>query len=420
MERLPKESNASRSGRNWDRVFTTAVHAGLDIDNPLHGLSTPINHSTTYRYNDPDLATNVHEGVEDGYFYGRMGGPTQRALECAMAELEGGEDAIALASGMAAISATLLAMARPGDHVVAPSAVYTSTATLLDSFLEPFGVLVTRVDQTNAENIARAVTPETKAIYVETPSNPTLRLTDLAAAGKIAADNDVPLVVDNTFATPVNQRPLDWGANVVVHSGTKYLGGHSDAMAGVVVGTADVVRQIRWHVNKVLGAVLSPFSAWLVLRGIRTLPVRMARHNENGLAVAQALQGARGVMAVHYPGLASHPQHDLMVRQMNGAGGIVAFDVGDSKVARGVIQRVRLCSPATSLGDVATLIQHSSTVTHASLTESQRQDVGVTGGLIRLSVGLERAVDIVDDLLVALEAVCVKPSPTLSEERPDV
>jgi len=386
-----------------DPIYTAAVHAGGDASDPHRSLSPPIYQSAAFAFSDAASGAAVHEGEVPGFFYGRMGTPTQAALEAALCELEGGEAALALASGMAAISTTLLGLLRPGDEVLAPWSLYTTTGLLLDDLLSPLGVGVISVDGGDPAAFAAAVTPRTALIYLETPSNPTLQLTDLAAVADIARRQGAVTVVDNTFATPVNQRPLDLGADLVVHSATKYLGGHGDLVAGVVVGRAALVERLRWHTAKLLGGALAPLVAWLVLRGVRTLPLRMARHNANAQRVAEALVGHRQVRQVFYPGLPTHPQHALAARQMKGFGGVVAFDLGDRGAAQRVVDSVRLCRRAVSLGDVATLVQHSASLTHAAAAPRRRQAAGIGEGLIRVSVGLERPEDILEDLERALD-----------------
>ncbi len=264
---------------------------------------------------------------------------------------------------------------------------------------------MTYVDATDPGNYAAAVRPETKVLYLESPANPTMKLVDIPAVVAIAKEHGITTVMDNTFATPINQRPLALGVDIVVHSATKYLGGHGDLMAGALVGKGAVIERARWQTNKILGGVIGPQTAWLILRGIRTLALRMERHNANALAVATFLDGRPKVRAVHYPGLPSHPQHALAQRQMAGFGGMLAFDVGGVEEGRRLVNNVTLCSLAVSLGDVSTLIQHSASMTHASVQRERRLAVGITDGLVRLSVGIERAEGIITDLGSALEHV---------------
>ncbi len=388
-----------------DSIYTIAVHAGEDAPAHRGALSVPIYQASVFAFPDAEQGAAIHEGEQPGYFYGRMGNPTQAALEGALCELEGGAAALALASGMAAISTTLLTLLRPGDHIVAPESLYATTNALLSQMLAPLGINVSYVDATNASAYAAALLPETKLFYLESPANPTMKLVDIGAVVEIARAHKVATVMDNTFATPYNQRPLAHGVDIVVHSATKYLGGHADLTAGAMIGAQEVVDRARWHTNKILGGVIAPHTAWLVQRGIKTLALRMQRHNENALTVAQFLAEHPKVRAVHYPGLANHPQNELARRQMRGFGGMVAFDVGGVEEGRRLVNNLRLCALAVSLGDVATLIQHSASMTHASVPRERRLAVGITDGLLRLSVGIERAEDIIADLEMALGSV---------------
>jgi methionine-gamma-lyase len=386
-------------------MYTTAVHAGEEPAVQMGSLSVPVYQSAVFAFPNAEEGAAIHEGEKPGYFYGRMGNPTQTALEKALAELEGGAAALAVASGMAAISTTLFTILGAGDHIVAPESHYATTGALLDQVLAPLGIQVTFVDATRPEQYAAAIRPETKVFYLESPANPTMKLVDIAAVVRIARERGVKTVMDNTFATPFNQRPLAFGVDVVVHSGTKYLGGHGDLMAGALIGNEEVVHKARWHTHKILGGVIAPMNAWLVMRGLKTLALRMERHNANGLAVARFLSGHPKVKAVHYPGLPSHPQHALARAQMKGFGGMISFDVGGVEEGRRLVNSLRLCSLAVSLGDVSTLIQHSASMTHASVPRERRLAVGISDGLLRLSVGIERAEDIIEDLNQGLEKV---------------
>jgi methionine-gamma-lyase len=344
----------------------------------------------------------IHEGRQPGYFYGRIGNPTQAAAECAVRDLEGGESALLTSSGMAALSVTLLSLVRSGDHIVATSSLYATTAFLLDELLAPMGVQTTYVEPEDTTGFADAMRPETRVVLLESPTNPTLRLVDLAEVASIARAAQVPCVVDNTFATPINQRPLTLGADIVVHSATKFLGGHGDLLAGAVVGKAAIIDRLRWTTQKALGGVVAPETAWLLHRGIKTLAVRMERHNRNALALARFLEETPGVERVLYPGLRSHPQYDLAGRQMTGFGGVLAFDVGSRERGRRLVDALRLASLAVSLGDVATLVQHSATMTHAGVAPELRLAAGITDGLLRVSVGIEAVEDLMADFDQAL------------------
>jgi methionine-gamma-lyase len=388
-----------------DPIYTTSVHAGNDPKSNLGALSAPIYQSSVFTFPDAEQGAAIHEGEQPGYFYGRISNPTQDSLEKAICELEGGQAALGFASGMAAVSTSLLTILAPGDHIVAPESLYATTNALFNQMLTPFGFAVTYVDATEPENYRAAIRPETRLLYLESPANPTMKLVDIAAVVAIARDQNVLTVMDNTFATPFNQRPLDYGVDVVVHSATKYLGGHGDLTAGAMIGREEIVNRARWQTNKILGGVIAPLTAWLVLRGIRTLALRMERHNGNAQKVAEFLSAHPKVRAVHYPGLKSHPQFELAARQMKGFGGMLSFDIGGVEEGRRLVNRVRLCSLAVSLGDVATLIQHSASMTHASVPRERRLEIGITDGLLRLSVGIERAEDIIKDLEQALEDV---------------
>lgn len=384
---------------------TTVVHAGEDPQQNRGSLSMPVYQTALHVFPNAEDGHLIHEGEKPGYFYGRMGNPTQSALEAAICALEGGEAALALASGMAAISNAILSIVEPGDHIVAPASLYATTGALLDGLLPKLGVQVSYVDATDPDSYAQATTPRTRLFYLESPANPTLKLVDIAAVVGAARRHSITTLMDNTFATPYNQRPLDLGVDVVVHSATKYLGGHGDLTAGVIVGKKEVVDRAHWQTNKVLGGVIAPWTAWLVMRGIRTLALRMERHNANALKVARFLAQHPKVREVHYPGLETHPQHALARRQMRGFGGVLSFDVGGVEEGRRLVDGVRLCSLAVSLGDVSTLIQHSASMTHAIVPRERRLAVGITDGLLRLSVGIEDADDLVADLRQALQGV---------------
>ena len=386
-------------------MFTTAVRAGHDVTDTHRSLSPPLYRSSTFAFPDAESAFAIHEGLEPGYFYGRMSNPTQAALEAVLADLEGGEDALVMASGMAAISTSLLSLLSSGDHIVAPRPLYASTDHLMCDFLAPLGIATSFVDSTDRAAWQADIRPETKVLYVETPANPTLNITDLSSVAKIAREHGLTSIADNTFATPFNQRPLEHGIDVVVHSATKYLGGHGDLLAGAIVGSAETISRCRWKTTKLLGGIIAPDVAWLVLRGLRTLPVRMDRHNENALSVARYLSENKRIITVRYPGLDSHPGHDTAVRQMSGFGGIVSFEVEDAAAGKRLIDSLQLCALAVSLGDTRTLIQHSASMTHASIPKAEREHAGLRDGLLRLSVGLERATDIIEDLDQALTQV---------------
>lgn len=381
---------------------TIAVHAGEDLTNNHGAVSVPIYNASVFAFPDADEGAAIHNYKKPGYFYGRLGNPTQIALERAVAELEGGDDAYALASGMAAVSAAILSNVNSGDHIVAPDSMYSTTTLFLRDLNEKFGIETTFVDAENAENYLNAIKENTKLFWLETPSNPLLKITDIEAVAKIAKSKNVITAIDNTFATPFNQRPLEFGIDLIIHSATKYFGGHSDLTAGIIVGNQEFVDRARETIGKLYGGNIAPQVAWLVLRGIRTLALRMERHNHNAYAIANMLANHPKVEAVFHPSLINHRNHDIARKQMSGFGGMIAFDVGSVEAGKIVVNNVEVCTLATSLGGVETIIQHSASMTHATLPREERLKAGVTDGLIRLSVGIENEQDLIKDLENAL------------------
>ncbi|HEY7059071.1 MAG TPA: PLP-dependent aspartate aminotransferase family protein [Vicinamibacterales bacterium] len=375
------------------RFSTICIHAGQTPDPGTGAIITPIFQTSTY--------VQEELGRHKGYEYARTQNPTRAALEANIAAIEGGKGACAYASGMAAIGA-VAAMLRAGDHVIVTDNTYGGTFRLFDKILTKFGLEFSYVDTSLTDLIERTIRPSTKMIFVETPTNPVMRLTDIAAVGSMARGRNLRLVVDNTFASPMVQRPIPLGADLVVHSTTKYLNGHSDSVGGIVVAARDEDLEALRFVQNAAGGILGPFDSWLVLRGTKTLPVRMAQHNANGLALARFLEGHPKVQRVLYPGLPSHPQFDLAKRQMRGFGGMLSFDVGDFELARRVCNSVKLMSLAESLGGVETLISHPATMTHASVPPERRRAIGLTDSLVRISAGIEDADDLVEDLRQAL------------------
>ncbi len=376
------------------RFSTVCLHAGQEPDPSTGAIVTPIYATSTY----------VQDGLgrHKGFEYGRTQNPTRLALERNLAAIEGGHAAFAFASGMAAIGAVASALAS-GDHVVVSANVYGGTFRLFERVLSRYQLTFSYVDTGDLAATARAFTSATRLLFVETPSNPIMRLTDLAAAAELAHDRGARLVVDNTFASPYVQRPIALGADLVVHSTTKYLNGHSDSIGGAVVTARAEEAEWLQFVQNAAGAILSPFDAWLVLRGTKTLALRMQQHNANGLAIARFLEAHPKVRRVYYPGLPSHPQHDLALRQMQGFGGMLAVDLGSLDAARALLEGVRLMSLAESLGGVETLISHPATMTHASVPDERRRALGITDGLVRISAGVEDADDLIEDLSQALE-----------------
>jgi cystathionine beta-lyase/cystathionine gamma-synthase len=376
------------------RFSTVCLHAGQEPDPSTGAIITPIYQTSTYVQDEL--------GKHKGYEYARTQNPTRLALERNIAAIEAGKTAFAFASGMAAIGA-IATLLKAGDHVVVSDNTYGGTFRLFDKVLTRYQLTFSYVDTSKLDLVERAITPATRMLFVETPTNPIMTLTDLRAAADLAHRHAIRLVVDNTFASPYIQRPIEFGADLVTHSTTKYLNGHSDSVGGVVIATRD--DDIEWlrFVQNAEGAILSPFDSWLVLRGTKTLPIRMAQHSANGLALAQFVAAHPKVRRVYYPGLPDHPQYQLAKRQMRGFGGMLAFDLGSLEAARRVLNGVRLHALAESLGGVETLISHPATMTHASVPPDRRAALGITDGLVRISVGIEDIEDLKEDLAQALE-----------------
>ena len=378
------------------RLATRAVHAGQrPEEDPAGAIMTPIYQTSTYQ----QPALGEHKGFE----YARTRNPTRDALERNLAALEGATHGFAFASGMAATDAVLRLLSS-GDHVICGDNVYGGTHRIMTMVLERFGLDFSFVDTRDIGNVEAALTERTKMVFVETPTNPMMRLTDLRAAAELCRARDVVLVVDNTFATPVLQRPIELGAEVVVHSTTKYINGHSDVVGGAVLTTSDDLAEQLGFIQNAAGAVPGPLDCWLTLRGIKTLPVRMAQHDRSGRAIAQWAAEHPKVERVYYPGLPDHPQHELACRQMSGFGGMISLELGSLERARAVANGTGLFALAESLGGVESLIGHPASMTHASVPKAMREEMGLSDGLIRLSVGIEDTEDLIADLERALQA----------------
>lgn len=376
------------------RIATIAAHAGRVSDQPGQPVASPISLSTTFIQGAP--------GEYDEHAYSRVGNPTRDALERTLATLESGSSAAVFSSGCAAMHAALQLLG-PGDQLVACGDIYGGTYRLIEQLVRPMGVEVAWVDMCDVAAVEAAMTGRTKMLWIETPTNPLLRVFDIEALSTLAQSQGALCVVDNTFATPLLQRPLELGADVVVHSMSKYLNGHSDVVAGAIIANADEVSDRLRFIQRAGGAVPSPFDCYLVARGIKTLPLRMTRHCENAQTLAEWLLEQDGVVAVHYPGLEQHPEHELAARQMGAFGGMVAFEVaGGLERARAVLGRVRLFSLAESLGGVESLIGQPALMSHASMPKEVREARGIRDGLIRVSVGLEAIEDLQQDLAQAL------------------
>ena len=372
---------------------TDAIHVGQEPDPSTGAVVAPIYQTSTY--------VQEELGKHKGYEYARSANPTRSALEKNLARLEGGTNALAFASGMAAINA-VLTLLKAGDHVICSHAVYGGVYRLFTGVLVNFGLEFSFVDTSDVQQIERAFKKNTTLLHVETPTNPTMSVTDLKAAAALARNRNIPLVVDNTFMSPYFQRPIELGATMVVHSTTKFLNGHSDSIGGAVILTRQEDYDRLYFIQKSAGAILGPFDSWLVLRGVKTLAVRMEQHNRNGQAVAEYLEAHPKVKKVYYPGLKSHPQHELARQQMKGFGAMLSFEVGSRAAAERLLREVKLCSLGESLGGVETLISHPATMTHASVPPAERERIGITDGLVRISVGIEDVEDLIADLDRAL------------------
>ena len=382
--------------RDNARFDTVCIHAGQEPDPSTGAIITPIYQTSTY--------VQDGLGVHKGYEYGRTHNPTRAALEGNIAAMERGQAAFAFASGLAATRA-VMTLLEAGDHVVVTDNTYGGTYRLFEQVLRKGGLDFTYVDTSDLDATAAAFKPNTKMLFVETPTNPVLRITDLAAVSQSAHDRGIAVVVDNTFASPYAQRPIEFGADLVLHSTTKFLNGHSDSVGGIVVSVRDDHTEWLKFVQNAEGAILGPMDSWLVLRGTKTLPIRMERHHANAERIAAYLASHPKVKLVHYPGLPDHPQHELAKRQMNGFGGLIAFALGSLEKARTLLNSVRLMALAESLGGVETLISHPVSMTHASVPYDHRQEIGVTDDLVRISVGIEDCDDLLEDLAQALDRV---------------
>lgn len=383
---------------------TIAIHAGEHPDPTFGAVVTPLYFATTFHLGSTEHGAALFSGKEEGYVYTRWGNPTVSVLENRIAALEGAEAGLATASGMAAIATSLLASAKAGDHIVSAKAIYPSAYRLMDQNLRDLGIETTFVDATKSEEVAAAMRPNTRVIYLETPANPLLAVSDLESIAAIARHAGAVTICDNTFASPFNQQPHKWGIDVVIHSATKYLNGHGDAVGGIILAKREMISAMRWGTMIEVGGVLSPFNSYLILRGTETLPLRMRQHNANAQTVAVYLENHPKVSRVFYPGLESHPQHALAHKQMTGYGGMISFELkGGIEAGARMMDRMKLCTLATSLGDVRTLISHPASTTHSVVSRESRELQGVSDGLVRLSVGLEDVEDIIADLEQGLE-----------------
>ncbi|WP_417599980.1 methionine gamma-lyase [Pararhodobacter oceanensis] len=387
-----------------DSFATTAIHHGYDPMQNEGALTPPLHLTSTFAFETAEAGGEMFAGDRAGHIYSRISNPTNALLEARIAALEGAEAGLALASGMGAITATMWTLLAPGDEVILDKTLYGCTFSFMQHGLAKFGITVTHVDLTDPQALATAITAKTKVVYFETPANPNMRLVDIAAISEIAHASGALVVVDNTYATPYLTRPVERGADIVLHSATKYLGGHGDVVAGLLAGSQELVDQIRLYGMKdMTGAVMAPFNAMLILRGLKTLELRMDRHCGSAQKVAEMLAQSDAVSQVHYPGLPDFAQHELAQRQMAQFGGMIAFELkGGMQAGIELMNRLKLITRAVSLGDAETLIQHPASMTHSTYTPEERALHGISEGLVRVSVGLEGVEDILDDLAQAL------------------
>ncbi|WP_368184925.1 methionine gamma-lyase [Aestuariibius sp. HNIBRBA575] len=390
-----------------DSFATRAIHHGYDPMENEGALTPPLHLTSTFAFESAEAGGEMFAGDRAGHIYSRISNPTCDLLERRIAVLEGAEAGLALASGMGAITATMWTLLAPGDEVILDKTLYGCTFSFMQHGLAKFGVTVTHVDLTTPENLSAAISQKTKVVYFETPANPNMRLVDIQAVSDIAHANQALVVVDNTYSTPYLTQPIKHGADIVLHSATKYLGGHGDVVAGLLVGSEELVTQIRLYGMKdMTGAVMAPFNAMLILRGLKTLELRMDRHCGSATTIAEMLEYAEGVQKVWYPGLESFEQHDIAKRQMSQFGGMIAFELkGGLDAGRAMMNKLQLITRAVSLGDAETLVQHPASMTHSTYSPEERALHGISEGLVRLSIGLEG----IDDVIYDLEQALPKP-----------
>lgn len=400
-------SNNVPSKQNPLGFATRAIHHGYDARTAEGALTPPLHLTSTFTFESAEQGGSLFSGEQPGHFYSRISNPTTDLLEKRIATLENGEAGLATASGMGAITSSLWTFLQPGDELITDLTLYGCTFAFMRHGLARFGITITHVDLTDPEQLARAISPKTRIVFFETPANPNMRLVDIAAISAIAKQAGAKCIVDNTYATPVITRPIELGADLVVHSATKYLGGHGDVVAGLVVGKAEDIAEIRLvGMKDMTGAVMAPFNAMLVMRGLKTLKIRMRQHVESAQAIAGFLQDHPAVSEVLYPGLASFPQHDLARRQMDQFGGMIAVKLaGGYDAGLALMNKLNLIQRAVSLGDTETLIQHPASMTHSTYAPEERHSHGIDDGLVRISVGLEEVDDLLYDLDSALASL---------------
>lgn len=390
----------------YKNSYTSVIHAGQHPDHAYGGISVPIYQSSTFTFQSAEQGAARFMGQDKGYIYTRIGNPTTRALEDNIAYLENGFGGLATASGMAAITTTLLALLEQNTHIIGTNAIYGPSRMVIENEFSRFGIEYDFIDTSNIKNIEKCLKSNTKLLFIETPSNPTMVLTDIKACAELARENGFILVVDNTFASPIVQRPLDLGADIVIHSLTKFLNGHSDVVGGIIITKEeDLFMRIK-KVLPLLGGTIDPHQAWLILRGVKTLAMRIEKSQENSIKLSEYLRNHSKVKWINYPGLENHPQYSLAKKQMNGFGSMLCFGLkGGFEAARKLINSVKLCTLAVSLGGVESLIQHPASMTHAGVPKKEREIAGINEDLIRLSVGCEGYEDLKEDLEQALAQI---------------
>ncbi|SER26391.1 methionine-gamma-lyase [Piscibacillus halophilus] len=388
------------------RFETEAVHVGYDSKEHLGSLSTPIYQTSTFTFESAEQGERRFAGEEDGYIYSRLGNPTVTALQDRIARLENGEAGLAFATGMAAVSATLIKLTKANEHILCSQGLYGCTFGLLSIMEEKYNIQSDFISMENEEQIREHILPETSVIYVETPINPTMKIIDLEMVARVAKEYDIPVVVDNTFSSPYLQRPIDLGCDIVIHSATKYIGGHGDVVAGLVVGKEEFISDMAMTTQKDIGGQMSPFDAWLLLRGLKTLSLRMDRHSQTAETIVGHLKAHPNVDKVYYPFDPDHPDYHIAKKQMRLGAGVISFKVrGGKKEAQNFLNQLSFLKIAVSLGDAETIIQHPATMTHAVIPEETREKMGISNTLIRMSCGLEAWEDIWEDLKQSLDQI---------------
>lgn len=391
---------------NKKRFETEVIHAGFSAEEHHGSLTPPIYQTSTFIFTNAEQGERRFAGEEDGFIYSRLGNPTVKMLEDRMAALENGEAALAFSSGMAAVSAVLTALTKTGDHILCSQGVYGCTFGLLQLLKQKYGIEHQFSSMDSYETVIEEIRPNTACIYIETPINPTMKLVDLNMIAKAAKEKGIPVVVDNTFCSPYLQTPINHGCDIVIHSATKYICGHGDVIAGLVIGDKEFIKLVARTTQKDMGGVISPFDAWLLLRGLKTLPVRMDRQSYNTAKLFEFLKGHPKIAAIHYPGDPEHPDYSIMKKQMKQPWALIAFSVeGTKETAQKLMNQLKIIKIAVSLGETATLIQHPATMTHAVVPKEERLKMGIGDHLLRLSAGLEAWEDLIEDLEQALEQI---------------